>query len=268
MWLFHTATVNDLNPDDMRCKLLAYCQNPAKSILGEPEWERCESGFERAVGRRIHVRDYRLWIQFKPFGPGGKRIDFVVDGARSRLAVECDGDYWHGPEEYEADSLRQRQLERCGWVFWRLRESVFYANPDGALELLWQKLAEMGIHPAGHEPRNGVLQVPQREDMVNDPVADAATQAELFAGGNRQIDDVQQDEIRAALNSCLAPAEKIQREVLLRSLARKLGFSRLGPNIRKRLNRAIGAEIRAGRLQPQDDYLSRTPSLFDTATQP
>jgi very-short-patch-repair endonuclease len=267
MWLFHTATVNDLNPDDMRCKLLAYCQNPAKSILGEPQWERCESDFERAVGRRIHARGYRLWIQFEPFGPGGKRIDFVVDGARSRLAVECDGDYWHGPDEYEADSLRQRQLERCGWVFWRLGESAFHANPDRALESLWEKLTEMEIHPAGHEPRNDVPPPPHQEELANGHVSAVATQAELFGSGNRQIDDIQQDEIRAALNACLAPAGKVQREMLLRSVARKLGFSRLGPNIRKRLNRAIGAEIRAGRLQSQDDCVSRTPGLFDAAAQ-
>lgn len=50
----------------------------------------------------------------------GKRIDLVIEGNQAQLAVECDGDFWHGPEQYEKDSERQRMLERCGWQFFTL----------------------------------------------------------------------------------------------------------------------------------------------------
>ena len=43
--------------------------------------------------------------------------------------------------------FRQRQLERCGWVFWRVAESKFRFEPEGAMASLWVKLAELGILP-------------------------------------------------------------------------------------------------------------------------
>lgn len=74
-------------------------------------------------------------------------IDLVVEGGQARLAVECDGDNWHGADRYEDDMQRQRQLERCGWQFFRVRESAFYANKDDALARLWRVLEERGIFP-------------------------------------------------------------------------------------------------------------------------
>ena len=81
------------------------------------------------------------------FEVAGKRIDLVVEGGQARLAVECDGDRWHGPDRYEEDMQRQRQLERCGWEFFRVRESAFYADPEAALHNLWPMLEERGILP-------------------------------------------------------------------------------------------------------------------------
>jgi len=42
---------------------------------------------------------------------------------------------------------RQRQLERCKWVFWRVSASSFYFDREKAMALLWRKLEELGIHP-------------------------------------------------------------------------------------------------------------------------
>ncbi len=77
----------------------------------------------------------------------GKRIDLVVEGGQARLAVECDGDNWHGADRYEADMQRQRQFERCGWEFFRVRESAFYAEKNAAFQHLWLMLEEIGIFP-------------------------------------------------------------------------------------------------------------------------
>ena len=63
----------------------------------------------------------------------GYRIDLVVEGEKGRIAVECDGDQWHGPERYDYDMNRQRILERCGWKFWRVRGSDYYYDPEGPL---------------------------------------------------------------------------------------------------------------------------------------
>lgn len=78
----------------------------------------------------------------------GRWIDLVVEGGSARLAMECDGDRWHGADRYEEDMQRQRQLERCGWEFFRVRESAFYANREAALKRLWELLEERDIFPA------------------------------------------------------------------------------------------------------------------------
>jgi hypothetical protein len=72
----------------------------------------------------------------------------VVEGAdRRRLAVECDGDRYHGPQQWRQDMRRQRVLERVGWRFWRCFASSFYRDPDGLMNDLTETLTRMGIEP-------------------------------------------------------------------------------------------------------------------------
>ncbi|MEY2195403.1 hypothetical protein AB7942_22105 [Neobacillus sp. BF23-41] len=63
--------------------------------------------------------------------------------------MECDGDHWHGPYQYDYDMNRQRILERCGWRFWRVRGSEYYYNPEKALDSLWETLKQYQIEPSG-----------------------------------------------------------------------------------------------------------------------
>ena len=110
-----------------------------------------ESWFELDVFLRVARRGYRVIPQFEI---AGCRIDLVVQGMDGSLAVECDGDAWHGVDSYEEDAARQRDLERCGWTFWRVRESVFRLDPGEALRDLWETLKAHGVLPtAVDEPR-------------------------------------------------------------------------------------------------------------------
>src|SRR5439155_1059584 len=108
VWLFHTATLNELNHGCMRHKLLGYYSNPAAHSVGKPDWDKCESNFEREVGKLIYAKNYRVIPQYEPFGPRSYRIDFVIEGLKSRLAVECDGPHHDDPEQIERDMARQR----------------------------------------------------------------------------------------------------------------------------------------------------------------
>ena len=54
--------------------------------------------------------------------------------------VECDGDKYHGAEQFENDMMRQKVLERCGWQFFRVRGAEYYSNRIKALEPLWELL--------------------------------------------------------------------------------------------------------------------------------
>lgn len=159
MWVFHSVRPEDLgNPDDMRFRLLEYCyavqQRQRTEVDGAllqrvPEDQRVppfDSLFEQRVFNRLYDRGYTVVPQYEV---ANYRIDLVVVGAQARLAVECDGDAWHGPDRYQQDLARQRDLERCGWRFFRIRESEFYADQEEVLGQLWATLRELEITPPG-----------------------------------------------------------------------------------------------------------------------
>ena len=145
MRLYHSVDTNDLDSSDYRYALLSYCKNPTRVNEEIEDLEQlCDSPFEVDVLRMILAKGYKVKPQVKA---GGYRIDFVIEGIRDRLAVECDGEKWHGPEKFEEDMIRQESLERAGWKFWRIRGREFYLNRKEAMESLWEKLEEMGIEP-------------------------------------------------------------------------------------------------------------------------
>lgn len=170
LWLFHSATLNDLSLKCLRYRLLDYCQNSAikqTEIAGaelnieqlrayaatasrndERPPSPFDSWFEVDVFLLVHGQGYRAIPQYPV---AGYRIDLVIEGMRGRLAVECDGDTWHGPEQYEQDMARQRQLERSGFPFWRVRASVFYRDPKNAMESLWEALHLHSIFSSSSE---------------------------------------------------------------------------------------------------------------------
>jgi len=159
MWLFHSIALHDVShPEDMRFQLLDYCYGVVNRTSGSadnaaagqvPEdirIEPFESLFEQRVCNRLIDRGYTVIPQYPV---GSYRLDLVAVGAESRLAIECDGDAWHGPDVYQRDLARQRDLERCGWEFFRIRESDFYVDPARTLAQLWARLSELEIHPSG-----------------------------------------------------------------------------------------------------------------------
>ena len=77
-------------------------------------------------------------------------MDIVVAGPNGRLAIECDGDRWHGEDVWHRDRARQEVLERAGWTFERIRGSSFYRDPETAMQPVWQHLSDLGI-PTGDE---------------------------------------------------------------------------------------------------------------------
>lgn len=83
---------------------------------------------------------------------GEYRIDLVVEGPNgNRLAIECDGDRFHGPDKWESDMRRQRILERAGWHFWRCFASTFTLHRPEMIQDLLCAIDEQGIKPLGIE---------------------------------------------------------------------------------------------------------------------
>ncbi|MGE5827157.1 MAG: AAA domain-containing protein [Micromonosporaceae bacterium] len=153
LWLFHSVGPEQLSAADLRLSLLSYVLNPPPAISTGVITDVTEdephpafgSLFEQRVFLALRERGYHVTPRVEVNGRG---IDLVVTGARGRLAVECDGQDWHGTaEQREADLDRERELKRAGWRFWRVRESEFCYDPTAALATLWETLDRLDIQP-------------------------------------------------------------------------------------------------------------------------
>ena len=152
VYLVRSVTSSMLAAKDLKAAILEHFQNPmGDAPVPQPSGilDLCDSPFEREVGAKLLELGYRL----RPQVPvGGYRIDFVIEGTGDRrLAVELDGDSYHGPDKWVADLYRQRALERVGWRFWRCWGSHWRADANGCFQDLLTTLARMGIDPVGGE---------------------------------------------------------------------------------------------------------------------
>ncbi|MFC6013008.1 AAA domain-containing protein [Nocardia lasii] len=178
MWVFHSLRLQDLaNPDDMRYQLLDYCLSIEAARTSEddelPEPVREDrlvppfsSVFEQQVFNRILARRYQVRAHFDV---GIHTLDMVIIGGHIRVAVLCEGDAWNGPQAYRQALSWQRDLERCGWPFFRIRQSQFVSDPERALEPLWELLDAVKLVPVAEEAEPEVVEaavfqaVPVRE---------------------------------------------------------------------------------------------------------
>lgn len=149
--LFHSVQLEELKPQDLRYKLLDHFVNysPSKLALSEVikrvrgnQPEPFDSWFEVDVYNDIVNKGFSVIPQYEVV-KGRYRIDLVVIlPSGVKIAIECDGDKFHGPEEFQNDLNRQKTLERCGWQFFRVRGSEYYSNRTEAMKDLWPILEQ------------------------------------------------------------------------------------------------------------------------------
>ena len=153
LWLFHSVAPERLKAGDLRHSLLTYMlsTSPAPAapmptdVTPNERHTAFDNLFEQSIFLDIARRGYHVNPQVEV---NSRAIDLVVTGAVGKLAVECDGDSWQASmEQQSADFERERELKRCGWHFWRIRESAYYLDPETAMATLWTELASRRILP-------------------------------------------------------------------------------------------------------------------------
>ncbi|HEY9311752.1 AAA domain-containing protein [Williamsia sp.] len=158
LWLVHSVLPDDLKENDLRYSLLTYLQK-TEGALVDPmpadvtpttRTEPFDSLFEQQIF--VDLVDRGFYVNPKVV-VNNRIVDLVVTGSDARLAVECDGDeFTSTPEQARADMERERELRRCGWRFWRVRESEYLLNPGHALDGLWDELDKRGVRPGSVGP--------------------------------------------------------------------------------------------------------------------
>lgn len=185
MYLVRSVELKDLSQADLRASLIGHFTKPLDGSVDEAKSlvDLCDSGFERDVYTELFKRGYRVTPQVKA---GSFFIDMVIEGANdTRLAIELDGDEFHGPDRWQADMNRQRVLERAGWTFWRCFASTWSLHREEVLQELLDRLTAMGIEPLGALEKVPTLvesrvwqpviktAEPQSGDLLEDAIAQA-----------------------------------------------------------------------------------------------
>lgn len=305
LWLFHSVMPEDLSDQCMRRLLLEHFLDPtrtARHVAGlqvedltrvalradrmrDRPPEPFGSWFEVDVALRLASKGLRVVPQFEI---GGYWIDMVVEGALTRLAVECDGDRWHGIDRYEADLERQRKLERAGWTFARVRGSAFYTNSDAAMSHVWEVLDRLGIlsptktnascsGESSQVDKQGVQSSPDPDKFSRSKVATEATstaddaveessttdgiartsEGPLGVAAYREwtptlMSDPRETPLAEVMRGVLAIVE-IEGPVLASRVyglyAKAAGIQRVGSALRKVFNRAVAKAVREKRLE-------------------
>ncbi|ASJ72802.1 DUF3320 domain-containing protein [Granulosicoccus antarcticus] len=171
LYLARSVSMSDLKPGDIKADVLKHFRDPMPeggSARDKSVIELCESGFERDVCQRLMDANYRTRAQVRA---GPFRIDLVVEGGDDRrLAIELDGDHWHGPDVWHRDMRRQASLERAGWTFWRVFGSQWISNRDHHWNDLLATLDRLGIQPIGAKASNEVFSETRRFVVDGDNV--------------------------------------------------------------------------------------------------
>lgn len=302
LWLFHSVGLTDLHPDDLRASLIGHMRNPElaqfqplraarirdlRTEAARPGRARnnaprpFDSWFELDVYLRLVERGYSVIPQCEM---NGYSIDLVVEGLRGRLAVECDGDRWHGPEQFRADLHRQQVLERAGMQFWRVRGSTYTRDPEAALEDLWRTLDERGVYPEG-DPRNFAPQAEPEDDteqaaipgadmqhLPDEQNADADTPDNTATTATSSLPDVTLapytsavldllpdprdlptlDPVVEGLRQIIEAEGPMLCRVAYRSYARAAGLS-YGKTLQSQLNKAAALGVRLGVFEQTDE---------------
>jgi len=167
MYLVRSVDLDQLSPNDkLRRNLISHFAIPYAQDEQQVENLRtlCESDFEKEIYDILTERGYRVIPQVKV---GEYRIDMVVEGHNDmRLAIECDGDRYHGADRWESDMNRQRILERVGWRFWRSFASTFVRNRKEVIDDLITNLSERGIDPIGSDTAPRSIHTEQRRITI------------------------------------------------------------------------------------------------------
>lgn len=270
MFLFHSVRAEDLSTSCLRRRLLEFFENTnPQEIAGinREELERralqdnrsivhppapYESWFEIDVALELMRKKFNVLSQYEV---AGRRIDLVVEGGNARLAVECDGDKWHGSDRYEQDMQRQRQLERCGWEFFRIRESAFYSNKEDAIQRLCRVLEERGIVPGALQPdevdelNEDENDYEDNDDVETDGDEIVSPSTDSFRGEGRhsvkRAEEVAMPEIQDAILSVLSkcPNQSCTIKSITSRVLKELGIVTRGNpriNFEQRVMRCLG----------------------------
>ncbi len=151
MWVIYSLDPDvDLKPGDLRRELICYAKDPtASERILQDNIVLAESDFEERVLKYLIDSGYSNVIP--QYSVGAYRLDFAFRQGDLRVALECDGERFHGLDKLDEDLARQETLERLGWKFIRIRGNEFYRDQLGTMERVKAALSGLGVHRTSYD---------------------------------------------------------------------------------------------------------------------
>jgi superfamily I DNA and/or RNA helicase len=95
-----------------------------------------ESPFEEEVYELL-LDNFEKENVIQQYEVGGFRLDFVIKTKKKDVVLECDGKEYHQSEEaYAYDMYRQKELERMGFVVYRIWSTNWFQDKEGEMKKL------------------------------------------------------------------------------------------------------------------------------------
>ncbi|UWG97969.1 AAA domain-containing protein [Dehalobacter sp. DCM] len=187
MWVVYSMDPErDLKPGDIRGELIKHAKDPQAILrLLDTAGKETESEFEKLVLFRLRQKGYTVHPQWKV---GSYRLDMVVENKGKRIALECDGDKWHTPDNLAEDMSRQAILERLGWRFIRIRGSEFFRDPEMVMQYVYDKLAYFELFPENTQTDDEQNDVKENDNELKDRVIRRAAEIRSIWNGG-EIDE-------------------------------------------------------------------------------
>ncbi|WP_317176015.1 DUF4011 domain-containing protein [Halomontanus rarus] len=234
-----------------------------------------DSGFEEAVCDALRSRGYDVETQVQS---AGYSIDLGLKHpnhpGKYVLGIECDGAAYHSSKTArDRDRTRQAVLEDLGWEIHRIWSPDWTANRDGQLDAIDEKverLLEFADTPGRAD--GGVAESAPAEAI--EPVVPEPMSSSELGGYQDEITDYEEPDTVSShwgefeeasrqhvCNDLTKVVERygpIEKESAYRTVVAGWDVSRLGKNIRSRLERICTHEQRNGNLRSKKEFLWST----------
>jgi very-short-patch-repair endonuclease len=233
---------------------LKYAEQGPQSLFVDTtnQNNQTESPFEQHVMQELQLHGLEVRPQI---GCSGYRIDLaLVDPEQSDsfvIGIECDGATYHrSATARDRDRLRQEILEGLGWKIIRIWSTDWMRDPKQQVKRVMKFYNENLL-----KIRNGTDQALHSPPPIESPtpVGIQPTKVLTQYGNYGEIQDVP----AAVIDQCIKEQYnfngQMSKKELTVSVARQLGFKRVGSKILRRVGKQIEVIVRKGEIKLSEE---------------